>query len=100
MKHESTARLVASRAALNSDGFEVVQNEYTLTPAVNGFTTVVVSHVDPADGCDPTGVHWGETLDSAAKQPTYEAYKVHTANREYFREEMSDLEALKVMVVL
>lgn len=93
------ATLVATRTALNSYGFEVMQAEYALSHPVKGFTTVVVSHVDPRDGCDPTGVFWGETLNGTAACASYEDYEAYTANREWFSAVMSDGELLSDMGV-
>ncbi len=58
-----TATVVNGRTFLNYLGYECTQTEYRLDPPCNGHASVVVSHVDPADGCDPTGVFLGETLD-------------------------------------
>ncbi len=92
----NTATLADSRTTLNSYGYEVSQTVYRLDPPLDGCEYVVVSHVDPADGCDPTGVFLGETLDGGADL-TYAEWKSYTARRRYFRDVMTDSEALQTL---
>lgn len=80
------ATLVSGKVFRNSGNYEVAQNVYRLDPPCNGYAEVVVSHVDPDDGCDPTGLFLG-----------YDENDWEAGERTYFQDVMTDDEVLRTL---